>query len=142
MKYLEMNPVRAGITETPEEYPFSSYGGWNKEGQHPYQNNFFQHISKLANSKVSLEDLRDLMALEMKQMRLADTITKLEDENKVQEAFKLRGTLEEVLRQESYQSKAEIIVLSKEDFLSGHIIGSKEYIKEKYRRWAQDKQIA
>ena len=142
MKYLEMNPVRAGITQTPEEYPFSTYGRWHKEGQHPYQNKFFQHISKLSNSKVSLEEIRELMALEMKQMRLADTIDKLEDENQIQEAFKLRETLQEELNQKSYELKTEIITFSKEDFLSGHIIGSKDYIKEKYRRWAKDKQSA
>ena len=142
MKYIEMNPVRAGITKTPEEYPFSSYGRWTKEGEHPYENHFFQHISKLANSKVSVEDLRELMALEMKQMRVADTIAKLEDENKVKEAFELRDTIQAELTKKSYQFKAEIIVFSKEDFLTGHIIGSKKFIKEKYRRWARDKQTA
>ena len=139
MKYLEMNPVRAGITENPEEYSFSSYGRWSQEGQHPYQNHFFQHISKLANSKVSLEDLRELMALEMKQMKISDTTAKLEEENKLEEANKLRHTIQEDLRQKSFQLNAEIIVFSKHDLLSGHIIGSKKFIKDKYRRWAQGK---
>ena len=142
MKYLEMNPVRAGITQNPEDYPHSSYGRWINNGQHPYQNHFFDHISKLANSKVSIDDLRELMALEMKQMKVADTIAKLEKENKVKEAFDLRRSIQKDLKTKSYQLKAEMLVFSKEDFLSGHIIGSKKFIKEKYRRWARDKQTA
>ena len=142
MKYLEMNPVRAGITQTPEEYPHSSYGRWVANDQHPYQSHFFHHISKLANSKVSIDDLRELMALEMKQMKLADTIAKLEDENKVEKAFTLRRSIQEELKKKAYQLKAEIVLFSKENFLSGHIIGSKKFMKEKYRRWARGKQTA
>ncbi|MCM8526310.1 MAG: transposase [Lentisphaeraceae bacterium] len=142
IKYLEMNPVRAGITQNPEEYPYSSFGLWNKSGSHPYQNHFFKHISKLANSKVSIEDLRELMTLEMKQMKLADAIANLEDVNKMEEAQQLRVTLLEELKKKSYTLNAEVIVFSKEDFLSGHVIGSKKFIKEKYRRWVRHKQTA
>jgi len=142
LKYLEMNPVRAGITRTPEDYSFSSSGGWHNIGEHPYQNHFFKHISKLANSKVSLEEIRELMSLEMQQMELAGTITKLESQDQLIEANKLKKTLQEELRNKSYHLKAEIIVFSKEDFLSGHIIGSKDFIKEKYRQWVRDKESA
>jgi len=32
MRYIEMNPVRAGMVETPAEYPWSSYR-WNATGR-------------------------------------------------------------------------------------------------------------
>ena len=36
-KYIEMNPVRAGIALDPAEYRFGSFGEWAAKGRHPFQ---------------------------------------------------------------------------------------------------------
>ncbi len=38
-KYLEMNPVRAGIARNPADWRFSSYGAWCGTGHHPFEAN-------------------------------------------------------------------------------------------------------
>jgi len=35
-KYIEMNPVRAGLVADPAEYRFSSFGIWSATGKHPF----------------------------------------------------------------------------------------------------------
>ncbi|MCE9616374.1 MAG: hypothetical protein K8T26_19045 [Lentisphaerae bacterium] len=35
-KYIEMNPVRAGLAPTPADYGFGSFGQWTDTGRHPY----------------------------------------------------------------------------------------------------------
>jgi putative transposase len=34
--YIEMNPVRAGLTQDPADYRFSSFGQWSARGRHPF----------------------------------------------------------------------------------------------------------
>ena len=38
-KYVEMNPVRAGIARNPADWRFSSYGAWCGTGHHPFEAN-------------------------------------------------------------------------------------------------------
>ena len=35
-KYIEMNPVRAGLARTPADYRFGSFGRWSATGKHPF----------------------------------------------------------------------------------------------------------
>ncbi len=37
LRYIETNPVRAGITLTPQAYRFSSYGHWQWNGKHHFR---------------------------------------------------------------------------------------------------------
>jgi putative transposase len=36
-QYIEMNPVRAGMAETPADYRFCSFGAWSATGRHPFE---------------------------------------------------------------------------------------------------------
>jgi hypothetical protein len=36
-KYIEMNPVRAGLVADPADYRFGSFGIWSGRGKHPFQ---------------------------------------------------------------------------------------------------------
>ena len=44
VKYVELNPVRAGIVADAADYRFSSWGAWNGSGKHPFGRAFFKHI--------------------------------------------------------------------------------------------------
>jgi REP element-mobilizing transposase RayT len=47
IKYVEMNPVRAGICESPEAYRFSSWGHMAGSGKHPFQAALVEHLRRL-----------------------------------------------------------------------------------------------
>ena len=36
-KYIEMNPVRAGMVKNPADYRFCSFGVWAQSGRHPFE---------------------------------------------------------------------------------------------------------
>jgi hypothetical protein len=46
VKYVELNPVRAGLHEDPGEYAFSSFGRHCREGRHPFADNFVRHLRR------------------------------------------------------------------------------------------------
>ncbi|OVE82135.1 hypothetical protein BVY04_01750 [bacterium M21] len=46
IKYVEMNPVRAGIVEDPADYRFSTWGTWCSTGRHPFTGHFHKHLKR------------------------------------------------------------------------------------------------
>lgn len=46
VKYIELNPVRAGIVSDPAEYSFSSWGISHHRGQHPFNESFITHMRR------------------------------------------------------------------------------------------------
>ena len=44
VKYVELNPVRAGIVEDPADYRFCSWGRFCGSGKHPFHANFCKHM--------------------------------------------------------------------------------------------------
>ena len=46
VKYIELNPVRAGLVKNPADYRFSSWGNYCSTGKHIFGNNFSYHMRK------------------------------------------------------------------------------------------------
>ncbi len=46
-RYIENNPVRAGLVSHAKAYRFGSYGRWKQSGHHPYADNVRQRILPL-----------------------------------------------------------------------------------------------
>ena len=46
VKYIELNPVRAGICDHPSAYRFCSWGRFKGSGKHPFQSWFVKHMKK------------------------------------------------------------------------------------------------
>jgi putative transposase len=46
VKYLELNPVRAGLVTQPEAYRFSSWGRYCGSGMHPFGRHFVEHLRR------------------------------------------------------------------------------------------------
>ncbi len=46
-KYIEMNPVRAGLVNHPADYRFCSYGAWSGTGCHPFSCNVKRRLLPL-----------------------------------------------------------------------------------------------
>ena len=48
VKYVELNPVRAGIVDDPADYRFCSWGRYCGSGKHPFHTNFCTHMRAVA----------------------------------------------------------------------------------------------
>jgi putative transposase len=44
VKYLELNPIRAGLVDDPAAYRFSSWGRYCGSGSHPFARHFIHHM--------------------------------------------------------------------------------------------------
>lgn len=59
-KYIEMNPVRAGIVVDPGEYRFSSFGYWSARGRHPFADAAEQRLMPILGPLLGIRSQRDL----------------------------------------------------------------------------------
>ena len=48
VKYVELNPVRAGIVENPADYRFCTWGIYSGGGKHLFHDNFCRHMRAVA----------------------------------------------------------------------------------------------
>jgi REP element-mobilizing transposase RayT len=46
VKYIELNPLRAGLVSEPANYRFSTWGNYCGSGKHIFENNFINHMRK------------------------------------------------------------------------------------------------
>jgi REP element-mobilizing transposase RayT len=133
LKYIELNPVRANIVSDPADYKYSSFGRWSQEGKHPYESSFIEHIVNLANEPTSIEEFKKYMADQLKLVQDYDHCKVLEKKGQVFEAKRLKEEIAKKKMNTEYAS--EIILFSHIDWRSKKVIGSDEFIREKYRQW-------
>ena len=76
MKYIEMNPVRAGMVNNPANYRFSSFGQWSATGKNPYKKAIQEHLMpifvELLHDK-SLQDLKIELQKEFANIKQTET---------------------------------------------------------------------
>lgn len=58
-KYIEMNPVRAGLSVTPSDYRFSSFGYWSHTGRHPFEESLSE-IAAAATNPAAVDTVKVL----------------------------------------------------------------------------------
>lgn len=56
-KYVEMNPVRASMADTPSDYVFGSFGCWIRQGRHPFQHSIEERVLPRLQSLFGLDSL-------------------------------------------------------------------------------------
>ncbi|MCH2208932.1 MAG: hypothetical protein MK132_24140 [Lentisphaerales bacterium] len=131
LQYIEMNPVRAGICHDPANYKHSTFGRWSRTKRHPYKSDFIKHILKLAKDRVQLEEFRQYMHSKMK-------ISTLHKKWDLADSNEAKTAIAKLIQQESSEIQEldiQVITVSKKDWKSSKIIGSEEFINERYRRW-------
>lgn len=62
VKYVELNPVRAGLVDDPADYRFCTWGRYCGSGTHPFHDNFCRHMRAVA-AQHSGQDLSDEQVL-------------------------------------------------------------------------------
>lgn len=56
-KYIENNPVRAGMVASAADYRFCSYGTWRQSGRHPFEREFTETMLPLLKGLFALDSL-------------------------------------------------------------------------------------
>ena len=131
LQYLELNPVRAKICSDPADYKHSTFGRWSKSTRHPYNEDFIKHILKLTDNEVSLNEFREYMQTRMHISILEEKHSSCADEKTKEIIYsEIECQLEQI-----QEMDFQVITFRKEDWKSQKIIGSEEFIREKYRRW-------
>jgi REP element-mobilizing transposase RayT len=59
-RYIERNPVRAGMIDNPANYRFCSYGAWQGTGKHPFQQNFILYMLPALKVRFPARDYAEL----------------------------------------------------------------------------------
>lgn len=59
-KYIEMNPVRAGMVADPADYRFCSFGQWSATGRNPYEQAIKKHIMPVFSGLLQINSLQEL----------------------------------------------------------------------------------
>ena len=136
LKYIEMNPVRAGITQNPGEYTYGSFGRWQEK--HPYEKNFIEHILSLSGKEVSMPEFKSYLADEMKIMHANDLAEQFTRRGELEKAKKIRSAVQKVRSEQD----PLIAIFSDPKWHRHKVLGSKEYIEQKYQRWALYKNSA
>jgi REP element-mobilizing transposase RayT len=140
LKYIEMNPVRAKIVNNAADYKYSSFGRWNQDSIHPYENSFIEHIINLTNEPTSIEEFKGYMEEQLSFVQDYDHCKALEKEGRITEAKELK---EEIFKKKMNTTHtAKIIIFTHIDWRSQKVIGSDKFIRDKYRQWVMGRNTA
>ena len=74
--YIELNPVRAGMTVDPADYRFGSWGEWSATGNHPFGRNLERRLPEYQGTEARarvLEDIRRQFRVEFARIIAAET---------------------------------------------------------------------
>ena len=90
VKYVELNPVRAGLSKDPADYRFCTWGQYCGKGNHPFGNNFVKHMKRSLGeigSKLTDDDLMQTFKSELaRTLAVESGITGDELEDVIKEA--------------------------------------------------------
>jgi len=62
-KYIEMNPVRAGMASSPADYRFCSFGQWSAIGKHPYEQAVCRHMLPFLKGLLHVDSLEEVIVV-------------------------------------------------------------------------------
>ena len=120
LKYVEMNPVRAGLCADPGDYRFGTWGRMAGSGTHPFEANLVRHLrQQLGERAESMSDSAVIAELRSDMARVIASEQRLSSEEALQaaeEAKKADGFVLTVSRRMRYWS-------------DGAVIGSKLFVR-------------
>ncbi|MFO7821868.1 MAG: hypothetical protein R6V56_07450, partial [Lentisphaeria bacterium] len=121
LKYVEMNPVRAGYCADPADYRYCSWGRYCGSGKHPFAAAFHKHLARYHEDKgadLSMEDVATLLRMELARVAASERNERPEEIEKVQKEARSGVPFElQVTRRVRY-------------WTDGTIIGSKSFVRE------------
>ena len=120
VKYIELNPLRAGLVKDPADYRFSTWGNYCGRGKHLFEDNFIKHLRRSLGERAeewSSEDVYAEFRGELARTIAAES-KEMVDLCEVKEKAKRRDSMPiKFLRRTRHWS-------------DGAIIGSKSFVRE------------
>ncbi|MGB3976813.1 MAG: transposase [bacterium] len=137
VKYVELNPVRAGLVDDPGNYEYGTWGRFRKKRNQPFYKSFIKHLKKNLNrrrSKFRKEGIQlsvlELFELEIKTAMLIEGRLLGEEKKKL---------LESVNVQEKMNFNRFLIRVY--NWTSGMIIGSSRFVENTAKLFYQSEYI-
>ena len=122
INYVELNPVRAGLTESPENYRHTTWGNYCLTGKHMFYENFVKHyrgsLYREDTSNWSDNDLLNYFRSDLKRIVAAETGAPDEEVINIIKSARPKPTMQLNFLQRTRH------------FTEGAILGSKEFILE------------
>ena len=122
VKYVELNPVRAHLTEDPAAYRFSSWGWFSGGGKHLFGDNFVKHLRRSLGDRA-----RAWSACELEAEFRGELARTLAVELEEKSGEELAAAVTEGRREESMPVR---YLRRTRHFTDGAIIGSKAFVQE------------
>ena len=120
LKYVEMNPVRAGYCADAADYRFCSWGRYCGSGRHPFAAAFHKHLANYHSDKgndLSMEDVAGLLRTELARVAAAERGAGTEE-------------IEDSQRKAASGVPFELCVTRRVRYWTdGAIIGSKDFVR-------------
>ncbi len=131
MMYVELNPVRNHIVESPDDYPYTTWGNYCATGKHLFQENFVKHLQQSC-SVPGADAWTD-----------EETFAYFGNEMKRIIAYESNASEDELLKCDKgrYKSFPIQFLKSTRNFTAGGIIGSREFIRETASRYYDPKKV-
>ena len=120
-KYIEMNPVRAGLAHTPADYRFCSFGQWCATGEHPYGEAVSQHILPFLKGLLQIESLEEVRLSLRKEFARMKAV----DQHKGEEAT--RAAIAVAAEREPFSTRLDRRVRY---WVDGLVIGTEQFVHE------------
>jgi len=121
IKYVEMNPLRAGMVDDPEEYEYSTWGIAETTGRHPFEANFIKHMRRILGewgTWMTDDQIKSHLRAQMARSYAVERAIRTD------KTFAL----------EQVTTEKDPVILSVDSkcryWIDGGIIGSKEFVKE------------
>ena len=121
VKYIELNPVRAGLARDPADYRFCSWGRFCGSGTHPFGDNFVRHLKRsLGEQGESMSDT-DVIALFRSEVARTQAV----------EAGLTGEELEEQIAEAARPEQIQVRFLRRtRHWTDGAIIGTKAFVRK------------
>ena len=134
IKYIELNPVRAGMTDNPADYRHSTWGWLNGSGKHLFGTSFYRHLRK-AFTNYNTDEWTDEHLVNMFRGELARTIS-----------YEKTNNTEEIELSVKKARKGETMPIRflrrMRHITDGGIIGSKIFVLETASRFRDKNEVA
>ena len=133
VKYVEMNPVRAGLVDHPSNYRFCSWGRFKGTGEHPFKQNFIKHMRLTMGEKAQY--LTDLELFVEFEVVLAQRIAN----EKTDDEYEIKDAVKAARRGEAMQLK---LLQRTRYYTDGLVIGSKAFIEKIMSSYKTNEELA
>ncbi|OVE77765.1 hypothetical protein BVX99_01710, partial [bacterium F16] len=130
VKYVEMNPVRAGIVDDCADYRFCSWGRYCGSGNHPFYENFCKHMRGVAEQHAGNELSDDEVIAEFRGELARIRIWEADQDRKLTDDGKTKADTAAKKARKQGDSMTVRFLRRTRYWTDGGVIGSKAFVQE------------